>query len=249
MDMTAGAMKFLIEQGIKPSERSIISKSGTEYVVNDQGEANALKPQVFGQANDPIKINTLTGLVEYIKSGIERVNDRLIIQVINEMTVKLQGKLAADGSREVLAISNAIVPHFRFGYFYDTETMNIALQSQFVVNEHSQVLLKVIGNIAENNISEASDDGVSQAVTIKQGVASKVNVKVPNPVELAPYRTFLEVEQPTSKFIFRMKEGPSAAIFEADGGAWRNEAIRNIHEFLYHQLEESITDGHIVIMA
>lgn len=249
MDMTAGAMKFLIEQGIKPEERKITSKDGTEYVIDSAGDANVLRPEVFGQAREPIEINTLTGLIEYINSETDRAKDRLIVQVVNEKKVKLQGKLAADGSREVLAIANAIVPSFSFGKFYDTENMNIALQSQFVINEHQQVLLKVIGNIAENNISEESDDGVSQAVTIKQGVASKVNVKVPNPVELAPYRTFLEVEQPTSKFVFRMKEGPSAAIFEADGGAWRNEAIRNIYEYLYHQLEENIKDGRIVIMA
>lgn len=46
-----------------------------------------------------------------------------------------------------------------------------------------------------------------------------------------------------------MKEGPSAAIFEADGGAWRNEAIRNIHDYLYHELQVEAETGHIVIMA
>ncbi|MFR2552756.1 MAG: hypothetical protein ACLS8D_13125 [Clostridioides difficile] len=35
-----------------------------------------------------------------------------------------------------------------------------------------------------------------------------------------------------------MKEGPSAALFEADGGAWRNEAIKNIKEYLAKELEK-----------
>ena len=49
------------------------------------------------------------------------------------------------------------------------------------------------------------------------------DVKVPNPVTLRPFRTFIEVEQPESKFIFRMREGGRCAIFEADGahGSWR----------------------------
>ena len=61
---------------------------------------------------------------------------------------------------------------------------------------------------------------------------------MPNPVELAPYRTFPEVEQPISKFIFRMQEGPRAALYEADGGAWRNKAILSIKEYLQEELKE-----------
>ncbi|KHO31340.1 hypothetical protein OR63_10900, partial [Clostridium tetani] len=81
------------------------------------------------------------------------------------------------------------------------------------------------------------DDGVSQAATIKTGVASVNEVKVPNPVVLAPFRTFPEIEQPESKFIFRMQSGPRAALFEADGGAWRNEAMIKIKAYLEEQLK------------
>jgi len=62
------------------------------------------------------------------------------------------------------------------------------------------------------------------------------DVLVPNPVVLAPFRTFPEVIQPESKFIFRMQSGPQAALFEADGGAWRNEAMGRIKTYLEEQL-------------
>ena len=75
-------------------------------------------------------------------------------------------------------------------------------------------------------------------VTIKTGIASVGEAEVPNPVTLAPYRTFPEIEQVESKFIFRMKEGPLAAIFEADGGAWKNEAMKRIKEYLVENLKE-----------
>ncbi len=106
-----------------------------------------------------------------------------------------------------------------------------------------------MGNVSEDNIRQTGDDGVSQAVTINQGIATKADVRVPNPVDLAPYRTFLEVEQPTSQFIFRMKDGPRGAIFEADGGAWRNQAIVNIREYLKEELAEEIEAGRITIIA
>lgn len=112
------------------------------------------------------------------------------------------------------------------------------LQSSFVDIGTKSTLLKYTGLIQDEAVKTTGDDGVSQQVTVKTGVASVGQAIVPNPVELAPYRTFPEIEQPLSKFIFRMKEGPSAAIFEADGGAWRNEAMNNIREYLEENLRD-----------
>ena len=62
---------------------------------------------------------------------------------------------------------------------------------------------------------------------------------VPNPVTLRPYRTFTEVTQPESEFVFRMKDDSMSvycALFEADGGAWKREAMKNIKEHLEVEL-------------
>src|SRR5699024_5213817 len=115
-------------------------------------------------------------------------------------------------------------------YYHDMEQLIIALQSKFTriaKGDDRDLILKVVGNVKEENIRNTGDDGMTQAVTIRTGIAGAEGVKVPNPVELAPYRTFLEVKQPESDFIFRMKVGPRGAIFEADGGVWRNKAIAN----------------------
>jgi hypothetical protein len=113
------------------------------------------------------------------------------------------------------------------------------LQSSFVDNNDKGLLLKVTGCVKESMIKEVGDDGISQAATIKTGVASVNDVVVPNPVILAPYRTFPEIDQPTSRFIFRMKDGPRAALYEADGGAWRNAAMEMIKEYLQNKLSEN----------
>ena len=67
-------------------------------------------------------------------------------------------------------------------------------------------------------------------------------------MKLRPYRTFTEVVQPASDFIFRMKEdrGITCALFEADGGAWKNAAMKNIKEYLEFELE-GYQDQFIVI--
>ncbi|MED3469309.1 hypothetical protein P4485_32040, partial [Bacillus thuringiensis] len=89
----------------------------------------------------------------------------------------------------------------------------------------------VIGNVVDEMVKGIEDDGVSQAVTVKTGTATRGQAKVPNPVELMPYRTFVEVEQPESRFVFRMREGARCGLFEADGGAWKLEAMNNIKEY------------------
>ncbi|MDU4479969.1 MAG: hypothetical protein E7I90_22135, partial [Clostridium sp.] len=123
--------------------------------------------------------------------------------------------------------------------FLDTERFNIMLQSAFVDDEDKSKLLKYTALITDDTVKNFGDDGISQKVTVKTGVVSVSDAVVPNPVTLAPFRTFPEVEQPESKFIFRMKEGPSAALFEADGGAWRNKAILNIKAYLEKELEHN----------
>ncbi|MGF2942422.1 hypothetical protein [Enterococcus xiangfangensis] len=248
MDLTKEAIKFMTEMETKPYERIVEMEDGRLFAVNTSGNVEEIFPHAI-VSDTPININTLSGLVNYIQSNIERIDESLIVHIADETRIHLMGTLEIDGRRELLATANAIVPRFSFNSFMDTEEFSIALQSKFVPNEDRQILLQVVGNVSEENVKNTGDDGVSQAVTINQGVASKADVKVPNPVVLEPYRTFLEVEQPESQFIFRMKDGPRGAIFEADGGAWRNQAIVNIREYLKEQLSEEVESKRITILA
>jgi hypothetical protein len=91
-------------------------------------------------------------------------------------------------------------------------------------------------------VQVSEDDSISQKATLRQGVALKGEPeKVKARVTLAPYRTFREVEQPASDFIFRLKNAaenqpPTLALFEADGGKWKLQAMQNIGAFLREKL-------------
>lgn len=250
--MLKEAIQHLLNLGIKPSERivDVIDPNGNNrtLVIDSEGISREIKP-VISRAEEALQINTLTGLIGYIKANLERTDSNFYLQVYDEKTVYLKGVLDSEGEREKLVKVNAIVPNFDYGYFLGSEELIIALQSKFTSSKDRDLLLKVIGNVKEENVRTTGDNGISQAVTIKTGVASADDVLVPNPVALAPYRTFLEVEQPTSSFIFRMKDGPKGAVFEADGGAWRNQAIFNICEYLAEELATEIDNGRITIIA
>lgn len=250
--MIKEAIKYLVGLSIQPDERfvDIVDTNGNNrtFTVDGEGVSREIKP-VISRADQPLQINTLTGLIAYIKANLERDNFNFFLQVFDEKTVYLKGVLDSEGRRELLVEVNAIVPKFDYGFFHGSEELIIALQSKFTFTNDRDLLLKVIGNVKEENVRTTGDNGISQAVTIKTGVTSADDVLVPNPVQLAPYRTFLEVEQPISSFIFRMKDGPKGAIFEADGGAWRNQAIFKVCEYLAEELVSEIDSGRITIIA
>lgn len=250
--MIKEAMKYLLELTIEPDERFVVIEDAAgnsrTFAVDSEGNSKEIKP-LINRASEPLRINTLTGLVEYVKANIERINSKFYLQVFDETTVYLKGVLDSDGGRETLVVAEAIVPKVHYGHFLKTEELIIAFQSKFTPTKDRDLLLKVVGNVKEENVRQTGDNGIAQAVTIKTGVASADDVLVPNPVTLAPYRTFLEVGQPESAFIFRMKDGPTGAIFEADGGAWRNHAISNVREYLKAELFYEIETGRITIIA
>ncbi|WP_088838948.1 hypothetical protein [Listeria sp. ILCC792] len=245
--MEKDALKFLVDQGIKPVERIQVI-DGQHYVIDNLGEVQRILPKAI-VAQNTLNTNTLSSLIHYIKANLERIDCQFIVHVVSETHVMVKGLLEIDGEREVLLSANAIVPEVAYDCFYDAESFNILLQSKFVANEDRATLLQVSGNIISEDVQQTSDDGTSQAVSIRQGVASQADVKVPNPVTLAPYRTFIEVEQPESLFIFRMKDGPRCALFEADGGFWRNEAIARVRDYLAEALSEEIYSKKITLIA
>lgn len=190
-----------------------------------------------------LTVATLSSIVQYVKNFKENFKPvPLLVHVISPEMVELISALDGDRKREVLLNATAEIPKIPFGQYIDNEKMLITVQSMFIDDPETDraAVLKFAGTVTSGSIKEYGDDGVTQKATIQQGVASKAEAIVPSPCVLKPFRTFPEVEQPASKFIFRMCEGSKtieSALFEADGGAWRNKARKNIHVYLEEQLE------------
>ena len=198
-----------------------------------------------------IEMNTLSSLIDYIKANVDEMSGKMIIHVQSPTKVQMYSELDIERKREYMVEVNAQVPEFKFNQFTDHEPFCINLQSKFIdapVSDRA-LLLKFAGTVEAGTVAEYGDDGVTQQATVKTGIASKKPAIVPNPVMLQPYRTFVEVEQPFSQFVFRMKQdkydGIQCALFEADGGAWKIEAMRVIKEYLQEQLEG--IEGFIII--
>lgn len=227
------ALEYLVDLGVKRQEIKKIE--GFNY--STERLHRITEPKAAA-----LETNSLTSLVDYVNSRhVDLEFQDLMIHVQSPTRVALYGALDKNRERECFMMCKAIIPDsIRYDVFLDPEKFNIMLQSAFVDLGDRAALLKVTGSIKDENITEVGDNGVSQGVKIKTGVASINEVLVPNPVTLTPYRSFQEIEQVESKFIFRMQSGPRAALFEADGNMWRNEAMIRIKEYLKKNVPEEI---------
>lgn len=189
-----------------------------------------------------IEMTTLTSLVEYIKANVDSMYEKMIVHVESPTKVKLYSQLDDERIREYMVSVEAQIPDFQYGRYMGHESFLIALQSKFIDGDDRALLLRFAGTVENGTVAQYGDDGVTQKATIKTGIASKGEAVVPNPVKLRPFRTFMEVEQPESAFIFRMRQseanGVDCAIFEADGGAWKNAAMKNIKDYLQYELAD-----------
>lgn len=222
------ALQFNSKQAVEAAKANVITtEDGQTFITDDVHHWYD-----DTRAESPIRTHTISSIVEYIKAGADG-RMVLYLQVDSPEEVTLQGGLDDHGNRETLMIATLAQDSFSFGEFYYRESLNIMLQSMFQETPDKHAIIDFISHLKEDKDStEVTDDGITQTATIKTGVASVGTGKVPNPVALKPFRTFTEIEQPESTFVFRMRDGMQGAIFEADGGMWKNEAIRRIKGYL-----------------
>lgn len=234
--MIKEALQYIIGLQKEPYIKDI---NGSTYTDTDLKRIN------HNPKAETLGMSTLTSLVDYIRGNIDTMAPKMIIEASSPTRVELYSQLDSDRTREYLVEVNANIPKFNFGNFLDKENFIIGMQAKFLddIQTDKALVLRFAGTVEAKSVAQYGDDGVTQKASIKTGIASKSDAVVPNPVLLRPYRTFIEVEQPKSDFIFRMKEGKyddgvQCALFEADGGAWKNAAVRNIKEYLENELSE-----------
>jgi hypothetical protein len=225
--MIRKALEYLV--GLADPKPQVIG--GRTYTDKPLSLVKAPKP-------DSIQVTTLQGILDYIHSNPDDLimDQNMTLHVVSPTEVHLFSQLDNDRQRHTFISAEALLPSNTLNRFVDVEQFIINLQAGFVQNEDTAKILKCVGNITETAVKQASDDGISQTVTARTGITRVGEIVVPNPVILAPYRTYVEVEQPESKFIFRMKEGPVAGLIEADGGAWKIEAMSRIKSYLTERL-------------
>lgn len=200
--------------------------------------------RVENELAETIVLSSLSGLAEMIKQEMNEYNLPLFVRATSAERVHVFGAIRDDMQRERPFTAEAKFIGFDFNEYISIENMIICLKSRFAPTEDRDYLVQLLGNITDQQSVQTKDDGITQSATVKSGIQLVGEQRIKPIVTLRPYRTFLETKQPESDFLIRLKDG-RAALFEADGGAWEREAVKNIADKL-RELLEDVPNVHII---
>jgi len=208
-----------------------------------------MNPIYFAPRPEPIGICTLTGLIDYLEKNVDSVQKPdLMLHIVDTKTVKLISKLCGlDRQRDGFATARVDekLQEYPFGKYMVVEEFVIRLRSMFKSTLDLEKVIAYTSKLSSGTIIETLDDGISQSATIRTGVsgAVKKNETAPIIVNLKPFRTFRDLDQVESEFLFRIQtdedgKNPSCALFEADGGKWRSVTIQAIKAWLAEKISD-----------
>lgn len=204
-----------------------------------QDQQALIKP---GPAAQKLEVYALGAIADYLAANRDQLTlADLVVHVVSPQVVRLLGPLrerARDRETYVEAVAVNLLDNF-VGKFMSQEEFIIGLQTRFEDAFQRSVVLQLASAMTHEAVTTSADDGVGQTVTAKAGVALKATVPVPNPVKLRPFRTFREVQQPESLFVLRVNPSMQLGLFEADGGAWRLEAVARVVAWLKGKFPET----------
>jgi len=244
---------------LKEAIEKIVSLATPEiYEIDGDTYTTKAMDRVAPHINQPkvIAFSSLDSIVAVIKAEINRaeITKPIFVNIDSHEHVKVFTTYRYDNlARDDLYVAGADLPR-PFATWSGHDDAIIMLRSRFVPNNDVAYLLELLSRISSDDSVASEDNGVSQKVSATVGIALKGFENIRPRVLLAPYRTFLEVGQPESEFILRIKAGskddgtpPQIGIIEADGGAWKLTAKSNIANYFRANLADLVEQGSVVV--
>lgn len=227
------------------------------YTMEAKGHTFCSKALVEVKADEyaptAYEVDTLDALVKLILTEGLTLGRRLYVRVdsarkVTVTTTYNNGELRNPYLRFPLYEAVSDVPGVTIGNLMSQERAIVELQSLYGATPDRDYLLDLMSRIDVNEGVSSVDNGVTQEVNVRTGAVLKQATPVRPIVQLQPYRTFLEVEQPVSDFLLRVSKEGEPTLFEADGGAWKLEAKRNIAAYLAEKLADQVESGCVVVL-
>lgn len=200
----------------------------------------------------PIGVRTLTSVLTFIKSRkagymegkiihVEAPNRVIILEPHRDAANRTYAFLEAKASCSDLdSITDSWLP---------MEEFMVKLNTLFDVSlgDHAKVRAQLSSVTADSTLT-LTDDGTSQNVALKSGIARKESGELPNPVMLAPFVTFPEITQPLLPFVLRLKKNNDAMLygrlFPVESPGWSAECCNSVAWWLNGNLNHG-PDGQV----
>ena len=225
--------------GTAVNEIEKLTKKGLVVDVNGKTfSANKMEAVFHDPRPSALKVFSLDALLEYIKSNNDLQDHSVMIHVKDPGEVELITEIYGDlKKRDVPIYAVREQSGFPFDEWVEQERFIILCRSLFDDTKDLQFILSHTAKIDTEAAIKTEDDGITQAIRVRKGVSGALTEArdIKPVVLLKPHRTFSEVDQPESEFLFRMKESNATvycALYAADNGEWKNVARKNIAEYL-----------------
>lgn len=209
-------------------------------------------PVIYEPRPAPLKVRSLSAITGYIAANPDVLDlDNLLVHVQSPDVVAIISTIGgADRKRDNLLNAEYDGTKFRFGEWMSPEAFIIGLNALFIPSTGRDSVLNYVSRLKIEDEAAIIDDGISQTAQVRVGIKGNLTdaEKAPSRVVLVPFRTFREVEQPESEFIFRMRrdeKGVFLSLHEADGGAWRQIAMERIAEWIV----DNMPGGEVTVIA
>ena len=230
-------------------------KENKTYDINGETYSDHELVRIAPHVDRPreITVNGLSSIAELIREEYDIFSDSLpiYIRIIDAREVAVFTSYDDMMARDALYRCTCDAPAFRPGWMEHDEAI-IKLRSIFVQDGDTsdlEYVMDLLSRVSKESSVTSSDNGISQTVEARQGVALSQRVKVRPIVRLTPYRTFLEFEQPTSEFLLRLDEDGRVGLLEADGGRWKVDAKTEIAGFFDIVLKDLIESRKVVVLV
>lgn len=251
----ADAINTLADLGKKAAEPKQLAVNGRRFLL--VGESLEEIDPIETPKPEKAVTRSLNALVALVKTEVAALYKDLPIYVSCEKYDRVRSFTKPDADDDlhrwtpyeaVAADLPPLVEEVRWGF----DEAQIKLRSMFQrapvgkVNDVDYIL-GLLSHMSVDQSVKSDDNGVTQTVQVRKGVSFVENQRVRPIVKLAPYRTFQEVTQPESEFVFRVYDDRSISLTAADGGMWKMEARIATLDYLTSALQSEIEQGRVIV--
>lgn len=187
----------------------------------------------------------LPALISYLDDNVDSL-EAPMVHVESPDTVAVLSRLLPPLNQRLryAAAQHRAGDSFNNERYMPVEDFIIGLSTHFADEEDRAAVLKLVGNLKDEAVRTHADDGVTQTVTARVGIAKVEAVEVPNPVTLVPSSmTFPDIACPEALFMLRVRKGaesPQVALFAVNRAEWESKAMEKLRDYLGNQLDTEV---------
>lgn len=242
-------LKEAIEKIVSLAGPKTFTAGEKTFIADNEGTYQEVLPEVYGPRE--IKLRSLDAVVKMVRTeALARDEGIVYITVPTHLKVEVfRSPMDVEDRyfRPVLYQAEAgDVPGWEPSVQMPFDKAAVALQTRFQEGGDREYTIDLLSVISTGAKVTYNDTGIATNVVTSKGVVLQENTLIRPVVELRPYRTFQEVEQPMGRFLIRINE-QGITFTEADGGMWKLLARQTVAAWLTEQLREEVDDGRVVI--